>query len=69
MVDELLDAIADRSEIEVVDALAAQYPSRLTCDLLGFPPERWRDPQVVVRADDADRLVCPATGAARCSKT
>ncbi len=43
VVDELLDAIADRSEIEVVDALAAQYPSRLTCDLLGFPPERWRD--------------------------
>ena len=43
VVDELLDAIADRGEIEVVDALAAQYPSRLTCDLLGFPPERWRD--------------------------
>jgi cytochrome P450 family 142 subfamily A polypeptide 1 len=43
VVDELLDAIADRNEIEVVDALAAQYPSRLTCDLLGFPQERWRD--------------------------
>ncbi len=43
VVDELLDAIADRGEIEVVDELAAQYPSRLTCDLLGFPPDRWRD--------------------------
>ncbi len=40
---DLLDAIADRDEIEVVDELAAQYPSRLTCELLGFPQDRWRD--------------------------
>ncbi len=41
--NELLDDIADRTEIEVVDALAARYPSRLTCELLGFPQDRWRD--------------------------
>ena len=41
--DELFDAIADRDEVEVVEALAAQYPSRLTCELLGFPQDRWRD--------------------------
>ena len=43
VVDELLDAVADRGEMEVVDALAAQYPSKLTCELLGFPADRWRD--------------------------
>ena len=41
--NELLDAIAGQTEIEVVDELAAQYPSRLTCELLGFPQDRWRD--------------------------
>ena len=43
LVDEALDAVADRGEMEVVDALAAQYPSKLTCELLGFPRDRWRD--------------------------
>ncbi len=43
VVDELLDDIAERSEMEVVDELAARYPSRLTCELLGFPQDRWRD--------------------------
>ena len=43
VVDELLDDIAERREMEVVDELAARYPSRLTCELLGFPQDRWRD--------------------------
>ena len=43
LVDEALDAVADRGEMEVVDDLAAQYPSKLTCELLGFPRDRWRD--------------------------
>ena len=43
LIDELLDAVADAGEMEVVDALAAQLPSRITADLLGFPQDRWRD--------------------------
>ena len=43
LIDELLDAVADAGEMEVVDALAAQLPSRHTADLLGFPQDRWRD--------------------------
>jgi len=42
-IDELLDAVADRGRLEVVDELAAQLPSRLTADLLGFPEDRWVD--------------------------
>ncbi len=49
LVDELVEgAIATvqrDGEVEVVDALAAQLPSRLTANLLGFPEERWRDIQ------------------------
>ncbi len=40
-IDELLDAVADARQLEVVQDLAAQLPSRLTADLLGFPEERW----------------------------
>ena len=43
LVDDLLGGIGDREQIEVVDDLAAQYPSKLTCELLGFPRDRWRD--------------------------
>lgn len=43
IVDELLDAAAERGEIEVVGDLAAQLPARLTARLLGFPEERWPD--------------------------
>lgn len=39
----LLDAVADRGRMEVVDAIAAQLPCRLTAHLLGFPEERWAD--------------------------
>ncbi|HKE74414.1 MAG TPA: cytochrome P450 [Acidimicrobiales bacterium] len=40
-VDELVDAVTDQGRLEVVHDLAAQLPSRLTADLLGFPEERW----------------------------
>ena len=47
LIDELVDgsvtAVATDGDVEVVDALAAQLPSRLTTSLLGFPEERWRD--------------------------
>jgi cytochrome P450 family 142 subfamily A polypeptide 1 len=42
-IEELIDAVADAGHIEVVQGLAAQLPSRLTADLLGFPEERWPD--------------------------
>jgi cholest-4-en-3-one 26-monooxygenase len=42
-IDELLDAVGPQGRLEVVQDLAAQLPSRLTADLLGFPEERWED--------------------------
>ena len=42
-IDELLDAVAPQGQLEVVHDLAAQLPSRLTADLLGFPEDRWAD--------------------------
>jgi len=42
-IEELLAAVADQGRLEVVHDLAAQLPSRLTADLLGFPEERWPD--------------------------
>ena len=41
LIDELLDAID--GPVEVVEALAAQLPARMTARLLGFPEEDWRD--------------------------
>ena len=41
LIDELLDPID--GEVEVVDALAAQLPARMTARLLGFPEENWRE--------------------------
>ncbi len=43
LVDGMVDAAGRDGDVEVVDALAAQLPSRLTTDLLGFPEDRWRD--------------------------
>jgi len=47
LITELVDGLVDRAgrdgDVEIVDALAGQLPSRLTTDLLGFPEERWRD--------------------------
>ena len=40
---ELLDAVAGDGRMEVVDALAAQLPCRLTAELLGFRDDQWRD--------------------------
>ena len=42
-IDELVAAVADAGLLEVVHDLAAQLPSRLTADLLGFPEDRWPD--------------------------
>jgi cytochrome P450 family 142 subfamily A polypeptide 1 len=42
-VDELVATVARDGDAEVVDALAAQLPGRLTATLLGFPEDRWRD--------------------------
>ena len=42
-IDSLLDAVAAQGHLEVVHDLAAQLPSRLTADLLGFPEDRWED--------------------------
>lgn len=59
MVGELLDAVADTGEMEVIDALAAQLPARLTCRLIGFPESRWRDlkrwSEQLMRTDMRDR--------------
>ena len=40
---ELLDAVAGDGRMEVVDAIAAQLPCRLTAELLGFREDQWRD--------------------------
>lgn len=42
-IEELVDAVTDAGRLEVVHDLAAQLPSRLTADLLGFPEDRWED--------------------------
>ena len=46
IVDEICDAAAGSSgsrEIEVVDAVAARLPGRLTAKFLGWPEDRWPD--------------------------
>src|SRR5687768_2187909 len=41
---EIVDAICDSGgEIEVVDAVAARLPGRLTAKFLGWPEDRWPD--------------------------
>jgi cytochrome P450 family 142 subfamily A polypeptide 1 len=42
-IDALVDAVAAAGQLEVVQDLAAQLPSRLTAELLGFPEDRWED--------------------------
>jgi cytochrome P450 family 142 subfamily A polypeptide 1 len=41
LIDELLDPVAEKGRLEVVEDLAAQLPSRLTARLIGFPEEEW----------------------------
>ncbi len=59
LVSELIDAVLDAGEMEVVDAIAAQLPARFTCRLIGFPEDRWRDvkswSERLMRTDDRDR--------------
>jgi cytochrome P450 family 142 subfamily A polypeptide 1 len=43
LVAELLDAALPSGQMEVVDALSGQLPARLTCRLLGYPEDIWRD--------------------------
>jgi cytochrome P450 family 142 subfamily A polypeptide 1 len=43
LIDEMIDAAAHDGDVEIIEALAAQLPSRLTTVLLGFPEGRWRD--------------------------
>jgi cytochrome P450 family 142 subfamily A polypeptide 1 len=42
-IDELVDAVDGAGRLEVVADLAAQLPSRLTAEMLGFPEDRWQD--------------------------
>ena len=42
-IDELITAVGTGGRCEVVHDLAAQLPSRLTAELLGFPEDRWED--------------------------
>lgn len=39
----MIDAVIADGQMEVIDALAAQLPCRLTARLLGWPEERWPD--------------------------
>ena len=41
LTSELLAAVVDAGEMEVVDAVAGQLPARLTCRLLGYPEHMW----------------------------
>ena len=43
LVDRAVDTVATTGHVEVVDALAAQLPCRVTAELLGFGQERWRE--------------------------
>jgi cholest-4-en-3-one 26-monooxygenase len=43
LVDDAVAAVTRDGDVEIVDALAAQLPSRLTAQLLGFPEDRWPD--------------------------
>ncbi len=43
LIDGMVGTVARDGAVEVIDALAAQLPSRLTTDLLGFPEDKWRD--------------------------
>jgi len=43
MVDEAIAAQALDGSVEIVDALAAQLPCRVTAELIGFGEHRWRE--------------------------
>ena len=60
-IDELLDAVADAGQLEVVHDLAAQLPSRLTADLLGLPRGPLGGHQDAGRSASCARTRSPAT--------
>ncbi len=39
VIDELIDGLADKGELEIVDDLAAPFPARVTAHLLGLGPD------------------------------
>ena len=43
LIDRAIEDEAVHGSVEVVDALAAQLPCRVTSELLGFGTERWRE--------------------------
>lgn len=65
-IDDLLDPVAQRGELEVVEDLAAPLPCRLTARLLGFPEDRWHDvkgwSERLMRIDTAPSDPAVATG-------
>ncbi len=56
---ELIDALVQHGETELIDSLSGQLPARLTCRLLGFPEATWRDvkswSERLMRTDMRDR--------------
>jgi cytochrome P450 family 142 subfamily A polypeptide 1 len=43
LVDASFGAASDHGDVEVVEALSGQLPARLTCRLLGYPEDLWRE--------------------------
>ncbi len=43
LVDGVVAELNERGSVEIVDAVAAQLPGRITADLIGFGTERWRE--------------------------
>jgi len=43
LVDQAIVANTEQGSVEVVDALAAQLPCRVTAELIGFGADRWRE--------------------------
>jgi len=43
LVDDAIASNAQHGSVEVVDALAAQLPCRVTAELIGFGQDRWRE--------------------------
>jgi cholest-4-en-3-one 26-monooxygenase len=41
LITELIDAVINDGQTELINAIAGQLPARLTCRLLGFPEEWW----------------------------
>jgi cholest-4-en-3-one 26-monooxygenase len=59
LVTELLDAVIDSGQTELIDSIAGQLPARLTCRLLGLPEQWWQRVKVwsekLMRTDMRER--------------